>query len=459
MKRFYTILLVLLTLGQFCNAQQNPTMVYVKVDGQDTGLGTGGYFSNPISPDQLMNNVYNGMYSGDVEIYFAGGDYYTDFTFYNIPNTIQSISIYGGWNPTSRRINFNDRDFENYETRFHAAHGPSVWFEAVGHNHINGWKTCFINGITFTSDDEFINYPALKIVGGSHVISQCKFEHVFSSDILIWLETGGNIVNFVNCLFDNNDVSNLIALCSHVNLINVTIADNYFQHYAFISFQSQSTPYIYNLRNSIIYGNANTSMNGGRIHVSHSILENYDDWIDDVEYNEFGVDPIFTYHPTAPYSCDIDNSPAIDAGNSSYIVDYFTNGFNLDIVDYDIANQYRYGDNNYSMIDIGAYQNVPEYSLYYSERETPIMRKNNKNMGETPISIYLWSDLHMLYVNNLYETMTTLVLYNLSGQSCYSTSLQKGMNALPIALTTGMYIAKITSKEGDDLISKSIVIK
>ena len=84
MKRIFLAILAFFMISQLSNAQNpvyNNPIVYVTPSGLNTGYGNGTYFSDAISPSRLMTNIYNGVYSGDVTIRFAGGDYYHTFKF------------------------------------------------------------------------------------------------------------------------------------------------------------------------------------------------------------------------------------------------------------------------------------------------------------------------------------------------------------------------------------------
>ena len=479
MKRIFLAILAFFMISQLSNAQNqvyNDPIVYVKPNGSNIYDGVGNYFSDAISPSRLMTNIYNGVYSGDVTIRFAGGDYYHTFKFWSVPDTIQSIRIYGGYNPSSRRRGLPDRDFENYETIFHADTTHMVWLEGVGYHNSNGWHTCIVDGITLTSDYHDVNFAAMALVGGDHVVAQCKFEGFYSSDLLVWLETGGNTVTFVNCLFDNNEVKNLMALCTHVNLINVTIADNNFADDMFIPFGSYNqftqtySTYYYNLYNSIIYGNSNMCMNHnvtysnhvGYFDVYNSILEDNEGWINDMANNLIGsmYNPIFNTYSAAPYSCDPNNSPAIAAGDASHITlcPHYS-ALTEELMDYDVANNDRYWDYSPStIVDMGAYQNGYDdgSANYYSVNPSRIRRRTSHKEPET---ISLWANGQMLYIKEIQEEGLNLNLYNIMGQIVYTTELQIGKNAISLPLALGIYVAKISSNDGKDIISKPISLQ
>ena len=175
----------LLTFSKNVNAQPivDPS-IFVSPYGASMGTGTGnGGFADAISPSQLLSNitdVNNPVYAGDVIIYFAGGDYYnTDFVFFPLPNTIQSITLYGGCDPNYLADESPDRDLELYETRFHATgNNELLLLGSLTYN--NAPYTNTIDGITLTSDGYYVDYRALALIGGNNVISRFKIENYFT---------------------------------------------------------------------------------------------------------------------------------------------------------------------------------------------------------------------------------------------------------------------------------------
>lgn len=445
MKRIFILFFAVLAMSQLCNAQtpaNNPT-VHVKVNGSNTGLGTLPFFLDAITIDQFLINLYDSLYSGDITVYLAGGDYYyASLKFWGVPRSVQSISLYGGFDPTNYSAygNFPSRDLVTNETRLHAKDEIVIWYEAVGYHHVNGWKTCRVDGITITSDGSPVDFAALRLVGGDHIISQCKIENFNTSSLLIWLETGGNHVTFTSCLFDNNEAGWLMGLASHVDIINTTIADNDLDYDMFVHYYT----YDYNLRNSIIYGNSNMSMGVGSFDVSNSILSSYEGWVNDMGNNYFGTDPEFTYNTLHPYTCNTSTSPAIGGGNSMFIL--LNSYYESDIMNYDVINASRYGSNPL-IVDIGAYQHTPAAN-----------RQKGRNSNTANSSIRLWANANTIYVSDLDEQGATLSLYNAAGQIVYSTPLQADNNTIPLVLNADTYIARVTDKEGKEIVSSKIVI-
>lgn len=464
MKRFLITLAVFYTC-QLCFAQTtyyDPT-IYVTPNGLNTGNGM--TINTAINADHFMENIYDSVYGGDITVKFAGGDYYTDFKFWGLPTVIQSIRLYGGFNFHSRNLSLPYRDLENYETIFHAVSQRTVWLEAVGYRNPNGRHTCIVDGITITSDGNVVNFEALALVGGNHVVSQCKIEHFSTNEELIWLETGGsNTVTFTNCLFDENKSKNLMVLASHVTLINVTIANNVLVDDMFIPYNStvSGANYDYNMYNSIIYGNDNMDMSYsyiyqyGSFNVSHSILETQEGWVNDLGNNYFNTDPIFTSNTDVPYSCDYYNSPAIAAGDASWIT--LSSFYDSDIMDFDVANHDRYWDIPRYTVDIGAYQNGYDDGYYYYDVNPSNSRVPQKGEASISKNVSLRSCLQCIYINNVENAELNLFLYNCSGQIVYTTLVQSGYNCISPLLTHGVYIAKVASKEGEELTAKAVVL-
>lgn len=455
MKRIYTMLIVIFTIGQICYAQPYVSPViyvspYGSNDPSDYGVdvnGTDG-FNIAITPDLLMTHLHdvnNPAYFGDVKICFMGGDYYTEFDFNYLLNTIQSLEIYGGFGSYEIFDDLTNRDFIFNETRFHAVGGATVKLCGLPYYGNNNIYTIIIDGITITSDYMVSDY-ALSLIQGNYIVSQCKIEGFQTDDILMWLESGGGSITFVSCLFADNVAYYLMALCTNVNLINVTIADNDLKDDMFIPF---AHAYTYNMRNSIIYGNSNMDMASLSFDVYHSILENLESWVNDIGGNMFNTDPLFTYNYMAPYSCDYTSSPAIGAGEPAFITSLSFYALHHDILDYDVINFGRYYDSNpVTMLDIGAYQRGTNLSPYYNIAH-PSEYENDPNECLTVEPIHIWSDAHAVHINNIKGANATLILYNTAGQMVYASSLSEGNNTISTLPQAGTYIVKTTSSEGE----------
>lgn len=469
MKKIISIIIAVFAITQMSFAQQpttpvNNPIVYVTPNGSTDNNYHYGLlsFTNAITPNQLMNNVNNSIYSGDITVCLAGGDYYTELKFWCVPSIIQSISLYGGYDPATYYPNVLVlRDLEQYETRFHASHDPAIWLEAVGYSHPNGWNTCVIDGITMVSDYD-VNVNALRLVGGDHIVSQCKFEAFFTSNDLVWLETNGNNVTFTSCLFAKNLSRSIIALCSNVDLINVTIADNSLYDCLFESFGSNM--YTYNIYNSIIYGNDRMNLllynTGDYINIDYSILQSAESWMNDLGNNQF-TDPLFTYNTNEPYSCNYIYSPAVAAGNPQFIMlNPYYSFITASIMDWDVVNHNRYWDTQRTTTDIGAYQNTyANGSYFYNEYGPVVERRSIQQKEDLARTISLWCDSKTIFVNNISESGGSLTIYNMAGQIVYESPLQMGQNTIPVLLNAGIYVAKVQSHEGGEMLSKTIFIQ
>lgn len=446
------------TLQIYAQPAVDPT-IFVSPFGANTGDGTGFDFNDAISPNQLMANILdvnNPVYAGDVTIYFAGGDYYTDFIFQSLPNTITSLSLYGGFDDGNYDSHLNLRDLINHETIFHAT-GNDITLKIEPSNQ-GVTSNCIINGITLTSDNS-VNYLALSIVGVECLVSQCRIEN-FSTNFqeLIWLEDGSNTITFVSCVFSENDAANLMSLYSNVNLINVTIADNYFSHDMFVP--HNSILFQYTMQNSIIYNNSNMDMDYSvnYFYVYNSLLENQEYWINDIGGNIYNTDPLFIYNPVAMYACDYFCSPTINAGDPAFItLASFYNLSTYDILEYDVVNVYRFGSSQQTSIDIGAYQSGDDSYSYYNNIGHPLMRKNCHNYSNEKKPI--WSQSQKVFVDNKQKTQVGLILYNMSGQMVYETSLNEGLNTISTSLSAGTYIVRTISAGGDNNYTKILITK
>ena len=306
------------------------------------------------------------------------------------------------------------------------------------------------DGITFTSDGSTVSYPALALYYGDHVISQCKFEKFSSTTWLIWMETASHTVTYTSCLFSGIDAKNLMALCTHVNLINVTIADNYFSDDMFVPFTNNYQHYIYNLQNSIIYNNSNMHMAYNSFDVSNSILEYYESWVNNIANNMIGstYDPIFNSYSSEPYSCDYYSSPAIAAGSASFI--YVSSFYDPNIMDYDVVNMYRYYDFYALKTDMGAYQNGYEDGTHLYNTMGPIVSAPKRHSDAST-----GSGIPVIGANDI-QNEAILTLYDVSGKIIYTTSAQNSLKTH--TLNSGIYVAIVTSKEGQEISSKKIVI-
>ena len=208
--------------------------------------------------------------------------------------------------------------------------------------------------------------------------------------------------------------------------------------------------------------NVTYSNHVGYFDVYNSILEDNEGWINDMANNLIGsmYNPIFNTYSAAPYSCDPNNSPAIAAGDASHITlcPHYS-ALTEELMDYDVANNDRYWDYSPStIVDMGAYQNGYDdgSANYYSVNPSRIRRRTSHKEPET---ISLWANGQMLYIKEIQEEGLNLNLYNIMGQIVYTTELQIGKNAISLPLALGIYVAKISSNDGKDIISKPISLQ
>ena len=183
--------------------------------------------------------------------------------------------------------------------------------------------------------------------------------------------------------------------------------------------------------------------------VSNSILENNESWITNITNNYIGstYDPLFNTYSSAPYSCDYYSSPAIGAGNAYYI--YYSSFYDSDIMDYDVANMYRYYDFYALKTDIGAYQSgYDDGSHLYKVGPTLSAPKRHIEASIEP-------DIIAIDANDI-QTGAILTLYDISGKIIYTTFAENGLNAQ--VLNSGIYVAIVASKDGQEISSRKIVI-
>ena len=185
--------------------------------------------------------------------------------------------------------------------------------------------------------------------------------------------------------------------------------------------------------------------------VYNSILEDNEGWINNMGNNLIGsmYDPIFNTYSAAPYSCDYYSSPAIGAGDASFITS--SSFYDSNIMDYDVVNNmYRYFDLYAYKTDIGAYQNGYDDGTHlYSVG--PVMsapQRNNRNTA---------SDKQAFSAINLPKE-AILTIYDVSGKIVYTASATDGLDAFPNTISSGMYVAIVASKEGQEIASKKIII-
>ena len=128
-----------------------------------------------------------------------------------------------------------------------------------------------------------------------------------------------------------------------------------------------------------------------------------------------------------------------------------------DILEYDVVNVYRFGSSQQTSIDIGAYQSGDDSYSYYNNIGHPLMRKNCHNYSNEKKPI--WSQSPKVFVDNKQKTQVGLILYNMSGQMVYETSLNEGLNTISTSLSAGTYIVRTISAGGDNNYTKILITK
>ena len=184
--------------------------------------------------------------------------------------------------------------------------------------------------------------------------------------------------------------------------------------------------------------------------VSNSILEYNESWIVNIANNLIGstYNPIFNSNSAAPYSCNYYTSPAIAAGEASFIA--LCPFYDSAIMDYDVANMYRYYDFYALKTDMGAYQNGYDDGTHLYNAVGPVVSAPKKHDAEDT-----GSNLQTIDANNIQDG-AIITVYDISGKTVYTASSIYDLNEQ--TLTSGMYVAVVTSKAGQEISSKKIVI-
>ena len=395
MKKIY----LLLFWGLFSlTLQAQLTELYIAPSG--TGSEDGTSFDDAMDIPGLLSYLssYGNSYPFPTEITlaFAGGDYYG----YNLQiysniwlANVTGLHIYGGFDPNLDPApfdpnNYNDieevlevRDLENNPTILHACnlnssplpsnYHPLLWI-ANGYSPTNTLN--IIDGFVFTSDQTWVGSSAMALQASDFLISRCKIIDYYTTDQLIFLEGGENIVTFANCLIADNEADvTFDAYIDAASIINTTIANN--NHLLAFIYSDIN----FNIQNSILWGNSDLYIASGGTNpnsdVSNSIIESQEWWMNDIGGNLWITDPEFIYQTAQPYSCvastlQMNNigavapSPAINAGDPNALL-YLPHGFE----NHDIINHPRLTAGG--LIDIGAYQNITPYGQSYYMPKRP----------------------------------------------------------------------------------------
>lgn len=186
MKKYLFILIVLFA-SFIAHAELR---IYVSPSGSQDGLA----WNRPCSVDSMVSRLTNDTtISDEVYVYFAGGHYYNvAIKLWNLDAPIPNIHLIGGVT-LSRNTHkqLAQRDFVANETVFHANTNNTlsipIWLESF--SYYDSTKVSSVDGITITSDNSMMHNHALRLVGGTYVITHCKIEDYETSDDLLMLES------------------------------------------------------------------------------------------------------------------------------------------------------------------------------------------------------------------------------------------------------------------------------
>lgn len=454
------LLLLILLCGVYY-ANSTPLRIYVSPTGYQSGLA----WNQPCSVDSMVSRLTNDTtISDEVFVYFSGGHYYNvSIKLWNLRAPIPNIHLIGGMQfSRSAYRQLHLRDFVTNETVFHAntsiSNSIPIWLESF--SYYDSTKVSSVDGITITSDNNSMSNHALRLVGGTYVVTHCKIEDYKTSDDLVMLESTIDHNFVMNSLFVNNEGKSLMTAWCKLHMINVTIADNSFTQLI------HTAPFGANIDNSVIWGNSEQSpylyTMAGTVGISHSFVETQRTWMVDDYTNQWNIDPLFTYDTTYPYTCDALSSifaygdAAVYYSNVWALTDYEYN--------YDVAGNFRFYDYGlygiYSYADAGAYQHYYQAggSNYNSMEPNIRQSKSRKPIKNVDADIHLWSYKNCIYIDGVPTDGTDFVLYTISGQKVYSASLNKDFQEIQTFMQMGEYIATITSATGERLLSKTVYL-
>lgn len=355
-------------------------------------MGQGADFNDPITIPDLQVLLQSTLFTQPeiVNIYLAKGDYYDELklTASTVDSTnranIIAINVYGSYRGVEQKEDPQFRDFETGRTYLHAGASGNcpIWID------INGTygNTCIVDGIWIDSYDgndyQTIHDYAMRLVGGSYVISHCTIQHFETTASLMFLEGGNEIFRIVNSVIVENESEHLLDAYCDLQIINSTIAKLILGNQLIGNTLTMNN---YRIDNSIIYACSNYANYWSTpFDVRNSIIETYDyTWIVDNGNNYWNTDPMFTGYSTAPYSC-ISSSVASNNGNPGNLLSIFTT-LSPNRLFFDASNNPRFYDMFYSYIDIGAYQHYSGGNYYYQNyyNPNPMMapRQNSESVG------------------------------------------------------------------------------
>lgn len=341
------------------------------------------------SPYDLMHQLGTNTSLDSVNIYFSRGTY-TDVFHFNSTTVLQNvlkINMYGGFhesiNVVTDTLDLINRNLPTDETVFLVNQSPSIiyhcsWFAG---------ETCIIDGITMHGATDNLTCSAMELYHGNHLMSHLKFSKILTTGPLLWIEYGNSYKCILNSVIEENTASYMLPAYCNLDIINCTIAENYWYD-DFIHANLLNKAYA--IYNSIIHKNNTCSMGdiNEYVHVNFSIIDYYDSsWMGDDGNNYWGYDPQFIFLTPEPHIC-YNTSIAINNGKDSYITTFpYTYPFCLAYYEVNMHPRFYHP---YTILDIGAYQHLYDYqsSYYYDdeERSAPGYPQTNKKEMLEPTS-------------------------------------------------------------------------
>lgn len=454
--------LFMLALSLFVSIAHISAQVPQKICVAPTTMGTGSGFPmyNACSISNLPLQLYN--MSGDVEIYFAGGDYYNVSLNLSGLNyqLITSIHLIGGINPLymGNNINRSIQDWNAYPTIFHAnPNSPSSCVIDINNFSLSSQSPISsVEGIIVTSDNYPMTSNAIHLLAGKYGISNCQVTEYKTTNRLIMLEVGELDAYIISSLLDNNTSWVLLGLFGNIHIINATIAENTYSY--FIDGLTQDI----DIFNTIMWKNPNVdiySQYSGHAYVSHSFIESMDLYMADDNTNQWNVNPLFTYDVDVPYTCTA-NSTIFNYGDGNLLT--FANVPSY-MQDYDIDHNDRLYNSAGDTIDVGAYQHYYDDGGANYEPDLQLSgtrRAKRRLLSDTsPSSVLIWSCDNSVCVSAHELHNSQLSVYAMDGRLAFTTDLHEGENIIPTYLQSGEYIAVVYSSQKEKICSHNIILQ
>ena len=454
--------LFMLALSLFVSIAHISAQVPQKICVAPTTMGTGSGFPmyNACSISNLPAQLY--YLSGDVEIYFAGGDYYNVSLNLSGLNyqLITSIHLIGGINQAymGNNINRGIQDWNAYPTIFHAnASTPSASVIDINNFSLSSQSPISsVEGIIITSDNYLMSSNAIHLLAGNYGISNCQVTEYKTTNRLIMLEVGELDAYIISSLIDNNTSWVLLGMFGNIHVINATIAENAYSY--FIDGLTQDIE----IFNTIMWKNPNVdiySQYSGHAYVSHSFIESMDLYMADDNTNQWNVDPLFTYDVDVPYTCT-PNSGIFNYGDGNLLT--FANVPSY-MQEYDIDHNDRFYNSAGDTLDVGAYQHYYDDggANYEPDLQSSGSRGVKKRLQSENSSsdVVVWAHGNNVCICGYELGSSRLSIYSTDGRLAFSTNLHEGANVIPTYLHPGEYIAVVYYNQNEKICSQGIIIQ